>query len=89
MAEQVIGNLDQKSSWIEGANAEESQLQISSKRENEVPGTHILSYESDVDLIQIKHEAKNREGFALGAVLAAEFMKNKTGVFGMKDLLKL
>ena len=89
LAEQVIGNLDQKSSWIEGANAEESQLQISSKRENEVPGMHILSYESDVDLIQIKHEAKNREGFALGAVLAAEFMKNKTGVFGMKDLLKL
>lgn len=60
---------------------------IESVREGEVPGTHIVSYESGVDKITITHEAKSREGFALGAVLAAEFMVGKTGFYGMEELL--
>jgi 4-hydroxy-tetrahydrodipicolinate reductase len=52
-----------------------------------VPGTHTITYSSAEDFIEIKHEAHNRKGFALGAVLAAEFIHQKTGVFSMKDLL--
>ncbi len=63
------------------------ELPIHSKRIGEVPGTHSINYTSPVDKITITHEAFNREGFALGAVLAAEFMAGKKGVFGMQDLL--
>ncbi len=62
---------------------------IISKREGKVPGTHIVSYESAIDTIEIKHEAKGREGFASGAILAAAWLLDKQGVFGMKDLLQL
>lgn len=65
----------------------EGQLLIRSVREGEVPGTHIIRYESDEDLIEIKHEAKGRSGLALGAVLAGEFLLGKKGVFEMKDLV--
>ncbi len=64
-------------------------IPITSKREGMVPGTHSISYESDVDSIHIKHVAHNREGFALGAVIAAEWIQEKTGVFSMKDVLNL
>lgn len=63
--------------------------QIESIREGEVPGTHIVRYDSKVDSIEIRHEAKSREGFALGAVIAAEFLKGKQGFYSMNDLLKL
>jgi 4-hydroxy-tetrahydrodipicolinate reductase len=63
------------------------ELPIHSKRIGEVPGTHSISYTSAVDKITITHEAFNRQGFALGAVLAAEFMVGKRGIFGMEDLL--
>jgi 4-hydroxy-tetrahydrodipicolinate reductase len=63
------------------------ELPIHSKRIGEVPGTHSINYTSSVDKITITHEAFSREGFALGAVLAAEFMVGKKGVFGMEDLL--
>ncbi len=63
------------------------ELPIHSKRIGEVPGTHSINYTSSVDKITITHEAFNREGFALGAVLAAEFMAGKKGVYGMEDLL--
>jgi 4-hydroxy-tetrahydrodipicolinate reductase len=62
-------------------------LLIHSKREGEVPGIHEVFYESEVDAISIKHGAKNRKGLALGAVLAAEFIKGKKGFFTMKDML--
>ena len=62
---------------------------IESVREGEVPGTHIVRYDSGVDRISIMHEAKNREGFALGAVLAAEFLQGKTGYFTMTDVMKI
>ena len=67
----------------------EQSIPIISKREGTVPGTHTISYESDVDKIEIKHEAHNRKGFALGAVVAAEWIHGKTGVFSMKDVLNL
>ena len=54
-----------------------------------VPGTHSITYESPVDSIEIKHEAHNREGFALGAVIASEWIQGKTGIFSMKDVLNL
>lgn len=66
-----------------------SPLLIVAKREPHVPGTHTVRYESDVDFIEIKHEAKSRKGFAEGAVLAARWMVGKKGVFDMKDLLGL
>ena len=62
---------------------------IDAKRIENVPGTHTVSYNSDVDLIEIKHLAHNREGFALGAVIAAEWILGKKGVFTMKDVLNI
>lgn len=67
----------------------DSNLEIESIREGEVPGTHIINYNSNIDTIQIKHEAHNRNGFAFGAVLAAEWIVNKKGVFEMSDVLNL
>ena len=66
-----------------------NQLLIRSVREDEVPGTHIIHYESAEDSIEIKHEAKGRAALALGAVLAAEFVQGKKGLFGMEDLIPL
>ena len=62
-------------------------MYIEDKREGEVPGTHIIKYTSEVDDIEIMHKAHNRKGFALGAVVAAEFLKGKKGIFTMNDLL--
>lgn len=64
-------------------------IPIVAKRIEDVPGTHIVSYDSTVDTIEIKHTAKNREGFALGAVIAAEWIVGKTGIFTMKDVLNI
>ena len=64
-----------------------NKLPITSKREGEVPGTHIVSYASDIDRLEIKHIAHNRTGFALGAVVAAEWIQNKKGIFNMSDVL--
>jgi 4-hydroxy-tetrahydrodipicolinate reductase len=63
--------------------------EIKSIRTGDVPGTHIINYKSKIDSIEIKHEAHNRKGFALGAVVAAEWLQNKKGVFEMKDVLNL
>lgn len=65
------------------------EIHIDAKRIDAVPGTHTISYESSVDRIDITHTAHNREGFALGAVLAAEWLAGRTGVFSMKDVLAL
>lgn len=67
----------------------QNEVPITSKREGEVPGTHIIKYSSEVDTIEIKHKAHNREGFALGAIVAAEWIQGKAGVFTMKDVLNL
>ena len=67
----------------------EYELPITAKRIENVPGTHTVSYESEVDSIEIKHTARSRQGFALGAVIAAEWLQGKTGVFDMKDVLNI
>ncbi len=66
-----------------------NEIAIAAKREGNVPGTHRINYKSAVDTIEIKHTAHNREGFALGALIAAEWILGKTGVFSMKDVLNL
>lgn len=89
LAEGVIDNLPKVTSWVNDKTISENEVGILSKRIENVPGTHIVTYENDIDEIYIKHTAHNRKGFALGAVLAAEFMKDKSGFFGMPDLLGL
>lgn len=66
-----------------------SHIRIDAKRIGEVPGTHTVNYDSAIDNIEIKHTAHNREGFALGAVIAAEWLAGKQGIFTMKDVLNL
>ncbi|PTX61951.1 dihydrodipicolinate reductase [Kordia periserrulae] len=67
----------------------DDEIPITAKRIPEVPGTHEITYTSAIDSISIKHEAHNRQGFALGAVVAAEWIQGKTGVFSMKDVLNI
>ncbi|RXG15346.1 dihydrodipicolinate reductase [Leeuwenhoekiella aestuarii] len=68
---------------------ETDKITIKAEREGEVPGTHTIKYESQVDEITIEHKAHNRNGFALGAIIAAEWLRDKTGVYSMKDVLNL
>jgi len=88
IANTIVDNINRKTSWKNDYPTKENELSIISKREGEVPGTHIIEYKSDIDKITLKHEAFGRKGFALGSVLAAEFIFGKTGVFSMNDLLK-
>jgi len=88
LAEGIIESYPERTSWVNEATEDLHKLGIVSKREGEVPGTHIVRYTSAVDEIQLVHQAYNRKGFALGAAKAAEFMENKRGVFGMDDLMK-
>ena len=87
LAEGLIDHLSSKTEWINEPSDEENVIPIISKREPDVPGTHIISYTSDVDKIEIKHTAKSRTGFALGAVLVAEWLLDKKGVFSMNDFM--
>lgn len=86
LANQVLEKIDRKTNWSITENKPET-LFIKDVREGEVPGTHIIKYTSDVDDIEIMHKAHNRKGFALGAVIAAEYIKSKKGIFTMNDLL--
>lgn len=88
LAEDIIKYIDRKKSWKEDDRVTDDELKISSYRRGEEPGYHSVTYDSKVDTIQISHNAKNRRGLALGAVIAAEFLCGKKGFFGMKDLLK-
>ena len=67
----------------------DKKLNIESVREGEVPGTHSITYQSQVDSISIQHEAFSRDGFALGAVIAAEWILNKKGIYSMQDVLNI
>ncbi len=87
LAEGVLENINRKDKWALDKAEVSSDLQITSFREGEVPGIHTVIYESGEDLITITHDAKSRKGFALGAVLAAEFAKDKKGFLGMEDML--
>ncbi|MBR4118922.1 MAG: 4-hydroxy-tetrahydrodipicolinate reductase [Bacteroidales bacterium] len=88
LAEGIIENITRKDTWVEGAEPKSSEIGITSIRRDEVPGIHTIKYESEVDTITITHDAKSRAGFALGAVVAAEFIKDKTGFITMQDMLK-
>lgn len=88
LAEGIIENMDRKDRWTLETAEQPSDLPIHAIREGEVPGIHEITYESDVDYITIKHDAKSRAGFALGAVVAAEFTAGKKGFLGMEDMLK-
>ncbi len=89
LAEQIIANNHLKNSWINEETKNANELTIISKRIDPAPGTHSITYSSTIDDICITHTAHNRKGFAGGAVLAAEFIVNKKGVFSMKDVLGL
>jgi 4-hydroxy-tetrahydrodipicolinate reductase len=83
-----IVELTKLKGWALNA-AQPDELAITAKRIEQVPGTHSVFYDSDVDQIEIKHTAHSREGFALGSVIAAEWIIGKTGVFSMKNVLEL
>ncbi|HTO39298.1 MAG TPA: 4-hydroxy-tetrahydrodipicolinate reductase [Brumimicrobium sp.] len=93
LAEDLIENNSRLENWYcpqsNKNKAKISSLRIEAVRENDVKGTHIISYESDIDTISIRHEAHNRKGFALGSIIAAEWIQNKKGIFTMKDVLQL
>lgn len=88
LAEGILENIDRKDRWTLETAEKPADLPIHAIREGEVPGIHEITYESDVDTISIKHDAKSRAGFALGAVVAAEFTAGKKGFLGMEDMLK-
>lgn len=87
LAKGVIENSNYSNWTLENPNP--TEIEIKSLRIEDVPGTHTVTYKSDVDAIEIKHTAHNRDGFALGAVIAAEWIVGKQGVFSMKDVLNL
>ena len=87
LAEDIITNQKHYTKW--SLEDEARALPIEAKRIENVPGTHIVTYKSDIDTITIEHEAHNRNGFALGAIVAAEWLIGKQGVYTMKDVLNL
>lgn len=89
IAEGIIENLEGKDKWTNNELSKDNEVAIWSAREGKVPGTHIVKYISEIDQIEIAHIAHGREGFALGAVIAAEWIVGKKGVFGMKELLSI
>lgn len=89
LANDIIANVQRKESWKEGEDIQYGQIGITSVREGEITGIHEVSWESEMDSITIRHQAKNRRGFAMGAIVAAEFINGKKGIFRMSDLLEL
>ncbi len=87
IAEDIVAALDRKARWVGQTTTEPSELEVVSVRRSVAPGTHTVTYESDVDSLTLTHNIKNRTGLATGAVLAAEFLAGKRGVYSMKDLL--
>ena len=89
LAEQVLEEVKRKKQWVNELSDNPEDLEIISQRVDPAPGTHSVKYSSAIDDIEIIHTAHNRKGFALGAVLAAEFLKGKQGIYSMKDVLNL
>jgi 4-hydroxy-tetrahydrodipicolinate reductase len=89
LANDILENLQRKTIWVNSTETQPNQLEIISERLPEVPGTHEIVYDSDADEIRIIHTARNRSGFANGALLAANWLPGKVGVFTMKDILNI
>lgn len=89
LADTILHQYTNKSGWVNESTRDANKLGIISVRKGDIPGIHTITYESDVDIITFTHDAKGRKGLALGAVLAAEFLAGKKGVYTMDDLLKL
>jgi 4-hydroxy-tetrahydrodipicolinate reductase len=89
LAKEIMENIPSKTSWVNHATEIASELGIVSERIGQVPGTHIVKYDSDVDFIEITHCAKSRKGLAFGAVIAAEYSLGKKGILTMNDLLNI
>ena len=99
LAEGILENIDHKTRWVmgdltnpdgtvtKGAEPRPTEIKIDAIRRDEVPGIHTITYDSDADTITITHDAHNRSGFALGAVIAAEYVKEHNGLLGMSDLI--
>jgi 4-hydroxy-tetrahydrodipicolinate reductase len=89
LAKQIIERNENLESWTMADDAKSNQLPIVAKRVDPAPGTHIITYQSEIDSIQLTHTAHSRNGFAQGAVLAAEWLHGKNGVFSMSDVLNI
>ena len=88
LAEGITNNMERKDLWVKGLAGKDYEIGIESHRIADTPGTHIVKYSSDIDDIEIKHVAKSRKGFAKGAILAAEWVNGRKGLYTMDDLLK-
>ena len=89
LAEHIFQNLPRKTSWVNGKAKLETEISITSRRIDPAAGIHSIKYSSAIDDIEIIHTAHNRTGFAMGAILGAEFLAGKKGIFSMKDVLKI
>ncbi|MEO6070540.1 MAG: 4-hydroxy-tetrahydrodipicolinate reductase [Chitinophagaceae bacterium] len=87
LAQQILYQIKRKEYWVNTEVAKENELSIISERTDPAPGTHFVKYSSEVDDIEIIHTAHSRKGFALGAVLAAEYIMDKKGIFTIQDVL--
>jgi 4-hydroxy-tetrahydrodipicolinate reductase len=88
LAQGIIENIERKTNWLcDTEGGDEKSINITAKRIDPAPGTHIVTYDSPIDSIEITHTAHSREGFATGAIVAAEWLLGKKGVFSMKDML--
>jgi 4-hydroxy-tetrahydrodipicolinate reductase len=88
LAEGILKHVNRKKSWVNDDAQTSEELGIKSFRIGDIPGTHVVKYSSAIDDIDIKHTAHSREGFAKGAVLVAEWIKDKKGILNMDDFLK-
>ena len=86
LADDILTRMERKSNWADAGKAGASDIAITSVREGEVPGTHTVTYESDDDVLELRHTLKSRRALAVGAVVAAEFICGKKGVFTIDDL---
>ncbi len=87
LAEQILEEITRKKDWVLGETSSKNELSILAERVDDIPGTHFIAYDNKIDQIELKHTAKSRKGFALGAILAAEWIIGKKGFFGMEDML--
>lgn len=89
LAEDILKRVDRKTRWANEPSGNPDTLEVISERTGEVPGTHVITYESPSDILKVRHEAVTRSVFAFGAIMAAEFINGKSGIFNMDDLLDI